>query len=112
MCPDETGNLVKRKLNFTTKHELLSYSLATNVPRTLPAYYECRKGDGRESITKLVKKFVNNLMQISDRSFFILSNKYNDMLEQLSDAIERETEYNERQNLIEKKVFFVTGITT
>ena len=33
-CPDANGDLVECKLHFNTSHELLSYSLATNVPGT------------------------------------------------------------------------------
>ena len=44
-------------------------------------------------------------MQISDLSFSILSDKYNDMLEQLSAAVDLETEYNERQNTFAQKDF-------
>ena len=48
-------------------------------------------------------------MQISDRSFSILCDEYNDMLEELSAAIEHETEYNERQNTFKQKDFLITG---
>ena len=84
---------------------MLSYSLATNVPGKPPKYFECRKGDDNDSITKLLNNFVNKLMQISDRSVSILSDEYKDRLGQLSAAIERETEYNERQNTFEQKDF-------
>ena len=63
------------------------------------------KGDNNKLITKLVKKIVNNLTEISGRSFSILCAEYNEMLEQLDTAIECETEYNERPDTFEQKNF-------
>ena len=59
MCPDMNGDLVDRKLQFNTSHELLSYLLATNVPGATSEFFECRDVDRNDSIAKLVRNFVN-----------------------------------------------------
>ena len=73
------------------------------MPGSPPKYFECRKGNDIDSITKLVKKILNNLTEISHHSFSILRAEYNNMPEQLDAAVEHETEYNKRADTFGQK---------
>ena len=62
MCADvNNGNQVERKLKLKSTHELLSYSLSTNVLGFEEDIFKCREGDTNEDIKKIVKDFVAKL---------------------------------------------------
>ena len=66
-CIGLDGNLVERRLKFTTVHRLLSYSIATNVPGCTSKIFECRQDDTEDDIKNLVRKFISHLTEISEK---------------------------------------------
>ena len=59
MCAVVNGNIVEWKLRFKTTHELLNFSMCTNIPGCDSKIFECREDDSDEAINKLVKCFLN-----------------------------------------------------
>ena len=50
MCNDLNGNPVERRLKFSTVHQLLSYSLCTNVPGYDNEFFACHEGDSETNV--------------------------------------------------------------
>ena len=103
---------VKRKLKLNSTHQLLSYSMAANVPGFEgEKIFKCREGDSEEDIENLVKSFVAKLNSISKKSFDILIEEYRHIIKALDQAIADEAAYfpdmgkkptNQKLNLIVK----------
>ena len=60
LCYDISGVPVEQKLKFKSTHELLSYSMCTNVPSVESEIFECRREDSEEAIKKLDKNSLKN----------------------------------------------------
>ena len=69
MCDDLNENPIECVLKFSTTHQLLSYSLATNVPGCALEFFACREGDTETDVKDLVDKFIGKLLAISEKSF-------------------------------------------
>ena len=69
LCRDINDQVVSRTLKFSITHQLLSYSLATNVPGCAPEFFACREGDTETDVKDLVDKFVGQLLAISEKKF-------------------------------------------
>ena len=94
MCDDVNGQSVARASKFTSTHQLLSYSLATNVPGAEREYFACRQGDSERAVNDLAENFVNQLLSISEKSFDQLQNEYSDVILALEQAITEENVFN------------------
>ena len=94
MCNGLDGIPVERRLKFSTVHRLLSYSICTNVPGCDNEFFACREDDTEMDIKNLVKKIVNQLLDISEKSFNAKELEYNDVICELDQAIAAENEYN------------------
>ena len=75
MCADITAVQVERKLKLKSNHELLSYSMCTNVPGVNQEFFPCRQGDSDEDIKELVADYGKKLTAISQQSFVLFSAK-------------------------------------
>ena len=94
MCNDLNGNPVERRLKFSSTHQLLSYSLCTNVPGCDTEFFACRESDSETDVKKLVEKFVAQLLDISEKSFNAMQCEYDDIICELDQAIVAENQYN------------------
>ena len=86
-CTDVNEVSVERVLKFSTTHQLLSFSLATNVPGVPGEYFACRQGDTDSEVKALVDQFVSQLLSISEQSFKHLQNVYSDILLELNQTL-------------------------
>ena len=94
MCNELDRNPIERRLKFSTVHRLLSYSICTNVPGCDNEFFECRQDDTESDIKNLVKKIINQLIDISEKSFNAMKLEYSDVICDLDQAIAVENEYN------------------
>ena len=104
MCNDLNGIPVERVLKFMSTRQLLSYSIATNVPGCPREFFACCEGDTESDVKDLVDKFVSQLLAISDKSFEHLQNEYSDVICEINQAITVETAYNDTSGI--KKIEF------
>ena len=93
-CNGLDGTPVERRLKFSTVHRLLSFSKCTNAPGCDNECFTCREGDTEIDIKILVKKNVNQLLDISEKSFNAMDLEYNDVACELDQATADENEYN------------------
>ena len=84
---------IERTLKFTSTHQLLSFSLSTNVPGCESDFFACRQGDTETDINDLVEKFVAQL-SISEKSFNEMQYEYRDVVFSLDQAIAAENVNN------------------
>ena len=99
MCEDLNGDCVACVLKFSTTHQLLSYSIATNAPGCDGEFFACRAGDTATDVAALVQKFVSQLLNISKQSFDYLLIVYSDVLLQLDHALSDERANNATSGL-------------
>ena len=95
MCDDLNGNLIERRLKFSTIDQLPSYSFCTNVPGCADEFFACREGDSETDVKNLVEKFVAQLLSISEKSFIQMEATYHDVICELDQAIAAENVYND-----------------
>ena len=56
-------------------HQLLSFSLCTNVPGSETEFFACRQGDAETGINDLVENFFTLLLSISEKKFYSNANR-------------------------------------